>query len=370
MSRRTLAELIGRSEEWLRLIETGARPLDSVQAVVRLAEVLRLRDPAELLDGFPPRQRTPIQLGTEDPWDELRTAAVEPPQAGSVATIGVDDLWHQWRFCSRRSTTLRQELPIRLAELRSAWQDRTGDEALAASLIDAYHLARSMVGGSEPGLALLVADRAVALAERDAPLRRAAAARNLAMALLQTGDYARALRLAQTVAASIGDRPPADRPELLLWGSLQSIAAKAAARRNDIENTRRLLAAAADAAARAAFDDAHHNVWFGPSDLHLTRMSTAINLGQLQEIPVLAAEAEFSDGYPPTLQAAYYVMLAYVYARRHDAAAAAMALDRVEQLCADEITDNATVTRTLHLLLQHQPVPAEIRRLARLAGIL
>lgn len=48
LSRRAVAELCGRTGEWLRQIETGLRPLDRLSMLIRLAEVLHVADLSEL----------------------------------------------------------------------------------------------------------------------------------------------------------------------------------------------------------------------------------------------------------------------------------------------------------------------------------
>lgn len=85
MSRRTLAQLVGRSEEWLRQIEKGQRDLPGLELTVRLADVLRFGGVDDLLGRpqstrriipqkpAPRRIRCGMLCSTIRPWTRTRS---------------------------------------------------------------------------------------------------------------------------------------------------------------------------------------------------------------------------------------------------------------------------------------------------------
>lgn len=54
MTRPVLAGLVGRSTDWLKKIETGARQLNSLPLLLQIARVLGVHDLAEIAGGDEP----------------------------------------------------------------------------------------------------------------------------------------------------------------------------------------------------------------------------------------------------------------------------------------------------------------------------
>jgi len=75
MPRKALAELVGRSEEWLRQIEVGKRRMDSIECAIRLAEVLHAPDllGALGLSG----ERVVWTAAGDDSMDDVRRAFMD-----------------------------------------------------------------------------------------------------------------------------------------------------------------------------------------------------------------------------------------------------------------------------------------------------
>lgn len=377
LSRRALAELVGRSEEWLRQIENGSRRLDSLTVAMRLAEVLHLEDLGELVDQ-------PIRWRRSGPWGGPLLAVmsravcdqpsvVAPARAGESASPAdhrqiAEELWQTWWYSPRRYSELGARLPAFLAELRAAGLATAPGNKVAETLVTTYHLVRSFLARlGDWQLGLVVADRGMLIAERESLPCRYAAARSAAMAYLQAGLYPEALALAEVTT----DRVPDGGTDLLLWGACRTVAAKAAAELSEPARAYLLLGEVTAAATAIGADRREAGVWFGPSDAHLTGMYVALTLGRLDEVLDRAARAELATGFPPNLRTAHLIMLALACARRRRDAAAVPALLKVEQVCPEEIRYDATVAATLRLLLRrdHPAWRSDVTRLAGLAGV-
>ncbi|MEV0520278.1 helix-turn-helix transcriptional regulator, partial [Nonomuraea sp. NPDC050405] len=255
LSRRVLADLVGCSEEWLRLVEKGVRPLDRLSTLMRIAGVLRVVDMSELVGG-------PIALpavsgpavsgsamsgrsmagpgghagGRAGPGghaggryggaDEMGLALLFPrrPADGEAAASvhrvrrHVTAAWEVWRRSPRRYTELRRDLPGLLL-MADTTARREPDPAQAQAEVQAeaqagapaqdqaeagvelgrvYRLFATVLRGcGEHALALLAADRAVSAAPGD-PSAVALARAETAEALVRLGRPADARRFALT----------------------------------------------------------------------------------------------------------------------------------------------------------------------------
>jgi transcriptional regulator with XRE-family HTH domain len=249
LSRRILANLVGCSEEWLRLVEKGARPLDRLSTIMRIADVLRVNDLSELIGG-------PITLpatGDHGECDDVGRALLFPRLcadgvAESVHRVHrhVSSAWEIWQRSPRRYTELRRRLPaLLLMADTSAEQAKTEDrEAAAADLTDVYRLFATLLRGcGHHPLALLAADRAVAAAPADRLLPALTRA-ELAEVLIHLGRYADARRLC-LAATELTDDPPT-------IGTCYLTAALATAEENDLLRTEELLNPPASSATGSA----------------------------------------------------------------------------------------------------------------------
>src|SRR5262245_61025488 len=75
LSRRVVAELVGRSEEWLRLIEVGQRRLDSIEMAAKLSEVLHIDDIARFIE-WPAAKEFSVTNSNNTSLDDLNEAIV------------------------------------------------------------------------------------------------------------------------------------------------------------------------------------------------------------------------------------------------------------------------------------------------------
>jgi transcriptional regulator with XRE-family HTH domain len=113
LSRRALAELMGRSEEWLRLLETEGRGAQRLGTLVELARILRLSDLGSLIgqqvtigDSNPPQH-----LLTKNVRRALNSSLIESGTDGRVALPNLrqrtERAWVAWHASRAQYTALR-----------------------------------------------------------------------------------------------------------------------------------------------------------------------------------------------------------------------------------------------------------------------
>ena len=130
LSRRIVAQLAGRSEEWLRNVEHGHTILDSIRVTYRLAEILRFDNPMELI-GWPTSGRSAaperdLQLTTLDRaiMDNQSSQAFAVDATPSLESVRfeLDECWAIWMSSNCRYTRLAGLLPAVLVAARSIAQ--------------------------------------------------------------------------------------------------------------------------------------------------------------------------------------------------------------------------------------------------------
>lgn len=172
LSQKALAELVGRSEEWLRQIESGERPVRKLDSILMLADALGVRDLGELTGQLlsvsredRPKHKAEAQIRQAFTKNVI-TWDLEPDPRISAASLNerIIDAWSAWHNSRRQYTALGILLPdivddaVRLQRTCAATDRR--DAWLVLS--QAYHLVQRFmycVGDAE--LAAQAADRAL-----------------------------------------------------------------------------------------------------------------------------------------------------------------------------------------------------------------
>ncbi|MEV6820995.1 XRE family transcriptional regulator [Nocardiopsis dassonvillei] len=147
---------------------------------------------------------------------------------------------------------------------------------------DAYHVAASvLLKCDERGLAWLAADRSFRAAEATHdPVLIGSSSRVYVRALMRERRYRAAVDLAVSGAERVHRQArPSTSASLSVYGSLLLSGAVAAAKREDRDSSLSLLDEATDAARRLGGDHNHRWTAFGPSNVLLHRVSTAVELG-------------------------------------------------------------------------------------------
>ncbi|MFB7631722.1 helix-turn-helix domain-containing protein [Streptomyces sp. NPDC056149] len=293
MQQRQLGELLGRSEDWVYRVETGRIPVNNVKMLADLADALRVH--LEDLQG------TPVLLEDSDGFaasvPAIRAALMqsrrlagslisnrEPLRLGLLETeVGTAwELYQAGEFAS-----LADRLPRLLADARAAMNESSGDECRAAQRLFALacHVAAALLRKlGETNLAWTAADQGeiAALGSGDAAailsLRRGIAhvqlgANLAAEAVKSTLDSADDLERGWWESSPVA---------LSLYGTLFLNGSIAAARMRNREMTTYMLGKANEAAERLGADGNEMWTAFGPANVGIHRLATALEFEDYQ----------------------------------------------------------------------------------------
>jgi transcriptional regulator with XRE-family HTH domain len=359
LTQAVLANLVGRSEDWLSKIERGEREIRRLDVLTELASALRV-ELADLLGQ-------PVLLEDDHEHDDvpaIRDALMAParlsrvlfgPEGSDTWIPDVPQIWHltesAWEHYQRGDVGQTVQLLPRLIRAAQSIETRSanGFEGWAVSS-RIHHLATTALTKiGESDLSWIAAERAMKAADNaDDPLVLASAARAGTHALLAVGRYDDAIQLDQTardwLSRQLRDQNPA---ALSVQGMLDLRMATAASRRNDRATTNRLLASARLAAEQLGVDAIHWQTSFGPTNVALHELSAALDLGDISYVTERGPQID-SSPLPTVRQVAHQIDLAraFSYAGQDDNA----------------ISSLLTAERKSPQLVHHNPVVREIVR--------
>jgi transcriptional regulator with XRE-family HTH domain len=296
MSQEVLANFVGRTADWLSKIENGRIELDRLSVLRALASALdvalgdliaepslmewtrdsgRATVPALRSVLMDYRQVTELaghqDLGEAPPLEQLKR--------------DVEDVWDAYQ--ESRFGYVTHRLVALIPESKIAAHTYDGDDELLANgrLALLYHVAASTLTKlGEADLAWTASDRGVEAAQRsDNPVVIGSLLRSVAHSLLSTGNYAEAIRLTHDAADFYEPHLAKASPTMLSVYGTQLLAGSMAAARHDDRATAREFLEAADAAARRLGRD-RNQLWtaFGPTNVAIHRVATAMELGDVQ----------------------------------------------------------------------------------------
>jgi transcriptional regulator with XRE-family HTH domain len=293
MTQQILADVMRRTVDWVSKVENDRIPVDRLSVIAELAEALDvtigdlLAEPSlmdwtrdsgshtipalrnALLDY---RQITPLFGG----------AGAEPP---SLA-----ELRHQLSevmdaYQASRYGAMTRRLPVLLAHAHAAAEandDARGEHAVLALSYQAAAAVLTKLG--EGDLAWIAADRGLVAARRSGDTVIVGSLfRSVAHTLLATGRFKAAVQLTEEATAHLQPGLGSATPEYLSVYGMLFLAGAIAASRSDDRGTTRMFLSEADHAARRLGADANH-LWtaFGPTNVAIHRVATAMELGDFQ----------------------------------------------------------------------------------------
>jgi transcriptional regulator with XRE-family HTH domain len=353
-----LAGLVGISLSMIKKIESGDRLVTRFSQLVLFAEVLRIKDLRELTG-------VPLRLGPDErrghpSADAVYAALLERGQAvgesPSLDQFGrdVERAWQSWQAPSAfRYDAVGQQLPGLIRKAQAA-VGGPGDErrralGLASGL---YQLTRSWtkrVGQHE--LSLVAADRAVTCAlDADDPDLAGAAAWNLAMILSAQGELERARAVVDRAVTEL--RPHLDRPSsarLAVFGGLHLLGATDAARQDKATEAHQMLDIATEVAAKTG-ETNHFRMVFGPTNVALHRVSTAVELGHTREAQELAERVAVHATSAVERRVTFHLDAARCYVGRHNDVAAVHMVQHIHRESPEELRYSVLVRQTLRQL--------------------
>ncbi|MFB7873743.1 helix-turn-helix domain-containing protein [Nocardia sp. NPDC056064] len=383
LSRRVLANLVGRSEEWLRLVESGRSQLDSIEVVSRLAQVLQVDNPAELIDWpvtnsresapEPPLLRALYEVVIDHPALGIYASGDSlPDQDPAELSAAMDACRTVWTSSRHRYSRLAAELPPVLRMCRAVrW--RRQDRPSAELLVSGYHLARLILAGTgSHSMAATVADRAIGTAAQlREPVLIAAGAWHVSQSLLNLSipDASRDYALA---AAARLERKGTDSDECRrLCAALRLVATRAAAYERAGRDSVHMLAELHSTAQELGRDSEVLMIPFGPVEVAIAAMEIAAQRNDTGEILRLADHLDIPDDHPSPRRVKYYIYQASAYAAQRDHAAVVLALSRAAEVSPEDLRYDPDAHRCIQHVLRRGNVIArrEVRRLAALAGL-
>jgi transcriptional regulator with XRE-family HTH domain len=359
LTQEELAGLVGISLSMMKKIESGDRLVTRFSQLVLFAQALRIKDLRELT-GVPlplmpnGRRGHPSADAVYSALMNRAPAADQPPDLGELAQC-IEHTWQTWQEPSAfRYDAVGQRLPELIRHVQTALARLEGIERRQALRLGStlYQLTRTWtkrVGEYE--LSLVAADRAVSCAlDADDPDLAGAAAWNLAMILSTQGktEQSRAVvyRAIEDLTPRIAQASPS---RLAVFGGLHLLGATEAARDDKAGEAHRLLDVATNLAGKTG-ETNHFRMVFGPVNVALHRVSTAVELGRTAEALELAERVAVHQASVVERRLTFHLDTARCYVRRQNDVAAVHMLQRIHRESPEELRYSSLVRETLRQL--------------------
>lgn len=344
LSQEVLAGLVNRTADWLSKIENDRIELDRLSVLKALALALDVTvgdligEPL-LLDWSSDGGRSTVPALRAALMDYRRitpllgAGAVSTPPELDVLARHVGEVWAAYQYSRYGYVTSR--LPELLAETQVADRAYTGvDGEHARGLLALTHQAAAMILTKlgETDLAWIAADRGLVAAQDSGnPVVVGSLFRSVTHSLLSNSRYAEAVQLTQDAATYLQPGLAGASPEYLsIYGTLFLAGSMAAARNGDRGTTRTFLAEAEETARRLGGDANHLWTAFGPTNVAIHWVSTAVELGDLQVAVDLGPQVD-ATGLPVERRIRHQIEVARAYSawnRRDEALALLLAAER------------------------------------------
>ncbi|WP_217246106.1 helix-turn-helix transcriptional regulator [Streptomyces sp. AC602_WCS936] len=373
---RTQAEFaaaLGKTSSWLSQVERGVQPVQRMDLLQQIADELgvsvqQLR-PSAPADG--PSQAPTAQSLSNDLDETRRLLSGHPAlqtllaagrdDSGATRTVeslrsDVDDLWdltHGGQL-AQVSTLAVQLLPELERTVRTAPSEHQAELYLLLSR--AYQaLSAAFVRQDEADAAWVAADRAIFAAERSGdPLHVCASVFRMVQAFVRLRSLGQAEHAAQTAISALSEQTSQSPESLSVLGSLHLALALVRARASARTEAKEEIAKARAIAAQLGENRNDFNLEFGPVNVEIQAVSTAVDLGDAGEaldIGLTIDAAELS----PERQGRLLMDLGRAHAQRRHGGEALDCLLRAEVIAPE-------------IIQTHQAARAAIRELVLVAG--
>lgn len=384
-----LAGRLGKSASWVSQVERGQIPVKRLDVLRSLADELGVAlhqlEPS-LPAAVPEELPSPTAANDLDgarllisghPALDvlLPTAGGEQPSIPSTDELAdqVEIVWnlaHQSAFVEL-TTNLQSLVP----SLERAARVTTGDDRVTVLrlLARTYQaLAAAFVRQDEADAAWIAADRAINAAEASGhPLEVCAAIYRLVHAFvrlkhLDQAEYAARTAL-QTLRKHIADRSPLPEEHSIL-GSLHLVLALVHARAGRRSAAKAELDEARAVAGELGADRNDFNLEFGPTNVEIQAVATAVDLGDAGEA-IDIGESLNTEGLSAERRARLLMDLGRAYVQRRQAGEALDCLLRAETLAPELLRTHTAARGAIRelVLLAGGSAPNELRELAERA---
>ncbi|WP_255426069.1 helix-turn-helix domain-containing protein [Pseudonocardia sp. C8] len=356
LSQLVLAGLVGRTEDWLSKVENGRIDLDRLSVIRRVAEALDIT--ISDLVGEPTLLEWTADSGVQT-VPALRAALMDyrqiTPLLASSAAAGdaveinsleadVSAIFEAYQASRYGYVTGRT--PLVLSDALNATRNAgPGDRHRALALLAlTYQVAVSVLTKlGETDLAWIASERGLTAAqESENPVVLGSLFRSVAYALHSTGRFAAGVDLVRTAAGVLETHlsTRSDESFLAVYGTLFLTGAVAAARAEDRASVTTFLREAEDSAHRVGRDTNAMWTAFGPTNVSLHRMTTALELGDVQVAVDLAPSIDVS-GLPVERQVRHAIETARAYTARNRRDEALAVLLQAEQVAPEQVRHHA-----------------------------
>ncbi|WP_075694094.1 helix-turn-helix domain-containing protein [Streptomyces acidiscabies] len=376
--RRTQAELaaaLGRTSSWLSQVERGVQPVQRMDLLQQIADELgvsvqQLRPNALAEVGGP--SETPAPLSLSNDLDETRRVLSGHPALDTVLAGGqdtslhvrpnsdlssdVDDLWeltHAGQL-AQVSTLSVDLLPELERGVRTA--DSEDQAQLYLLLSRAYQaLSAAFVRQDEADAAWVAADRAIFAAEQSGdPLHVCASVYRMVHAFVRLKALGQAEHAAQTAINALEERDARSPEGLSVLGALHLALALVRARASARAEAKEEIAKARAIAEQLGENRNDFNLEFGPVNVEIQAVSTAVDLGDAGEALDIGLGIN-ADGLSSERQGRLLMDLGRAHAQRRHGGEALDCLLRAEAIAPE-------------IIQTHQAARAAIRELVLVAG--
>ncbi|MEV7471646.1 helix-turn-helix transcriptional regulator [Streptomyces kronopolitis] len=369
-----LAATLGKTSSWMSQVERGIQPVQRMDLLQQMADELgvsvqQLR-PGVPADGSTPSQN-PAPLSLSNDLDETRRlisghpaldtllAGPGPEEVRSVESLrnDVDDLWeltHAGQMA--QVSVLTVEL---LPELERAARTTPGDNQAELYLLlsRAYQaLSAAFVRQGEADAAWVAADRAVFAAERSGdPMHVCASVFRMVQAFVRLRSLGQAEHAARTAIDALEALEVRSPEALSVLGALHLALALVHARASARTEAREQIDKARAIAAQLGENRNDFNLEFGPVNVEIQAVSTAVDLGDAGEALDIGLAID-ADDLSPERQGRLLMDLGRAHAQRRHGGEALDCLLRAEAIAPETIQT-------------HEAARAAIRELVLVAGV-
>lgn len=296
LSQEVLAGMVGRTADWLSKVENGRIQLDRFSVIANVASALDvslgdlLGDPSLVNWTADSGQATvPALRSVLMDYRQLTRLASheslgEPLPLNSL-DAEVTAAWGAYQdsrfgYVTHRLVSLIPDAKIAAHEYEGEDQRR----ALALLALTYQVAALTLTKLGEADLAWNASDRGIEAAYRsENPVVIGSLFRSVTHSLQSTGAYAESVQMTNDAASFFEPHLSKPSPTMLsVYGTLLLAGSMAAARADDRDTARTFLAEADHAALRMGTDANHLWTAFGPTNVAIHRVSTAMELGDIQ----------------------------------------------------------------------------------------
>jgi transcriptional regulator with XRE-family HTH domain len=309
MSQEILAGLVHRTVDWLSKVENNRIDLDRLTVLRSVADVLDvtvgdlLGEPA-LLDWSAESGTRTVPALREALLDYRQLSpflsSVEPTEPARIGQIERDvaAVWDAYQASSYGFVVTRLPMLVKEAQIATTSYDGERQERAFALLALTYQASTVLLTKlGETDLAWISAERGFQAAQRSGDhVVIGSLFRSVTHALLSTGRYREAKQLTSDAATFLEPGLAEASPEYLsVYGTLFLAGAIAAARDEDRGTTQDFLAHAEESARRLGRDANHLWTAFGPTNVAIHRVATAMDLGDVQVAISLGPTIDTAD---------------------------------------------------------------------------